>query len=235
MSYLILIMFATILAGFSIVYLIRRRELGSKAAARDSGRTIVILTLPLIIVVVVLRFFPSHMKILGWGNGTILPIILIVFCWAFIVFSTLRKRHAGRVLLDLGRIKMQKINTYVGGVIAVVIIIDLVRNLFVAGGETEIKEVLNNLATLTIAAALLYWGLGRNRISEKGITYLDNLLIWKKIGFHKWEGQESRTLTLMVRRRGPVFRAVSFPVPAEHKKTVEKLLAQYLPDEIKSL
>jgi hypothetical protein len=45
-------------------------------------------------------------------------LLLLVLCWAYIAAWAWRKKQGGRVLLDLGRPKLYRVNLVGGGLIA---------------------------------------------------------------------------------------------------------------------
>ena len=165
----ILILIGIMAIGLGIGYRARRREVGSKAAARDFRRGIAIMGVFVLIGIGFYRFFPGLWRSQAEVFGSL--IMTAVFL-TFIVYWFRRKRQAGLVLLDLGRTRLQKIQLVAGVFITASFIIGLVGRLLEAGGETGIKEIsYSDLAMIYLGLLFLTTGLSHFEIRERGIRH----------------------------------------------------------------
>ena len=221
----ILVILGLMAIGLGIGYRARRREVGSKAAARDFRQGIGFMGVIILIGVGVYLFLPGIWR---WETGSILMIVLVC---AFIFTWLRHKKQAGSVLVDLGRTKLQKGLLFGGGCFVVSSIGSVVTSFLDAEGVLGIKEVSFGLLWLFSGVVMFLQGLSHLEIRKGGIFYLGNFFKWEKIESHVWEGENGLTLTLLVRKLLPFGRTLSLPIPANHKEAVENLLERYVPSE----
>jgi len=225
--FVILIFIGIMAIGLGYGFRARRREVGSKAAAREFPRIIGVMGVLLLFAVGLYLFLPGLSRNQAWWEiGQILMIVL--FC-AFIFTWFRYKKQAGSVLLDLGRTKLQNFSLFAGGGFFVLAIDSVVGSLSDAEGVLGIKEVSRGLIWLFFGVGMFIQGLSHLEIREGGIFYLGNFFKWEKIESHVWEGENGLTLT--IRRRILFGGALGLPIPANNKETVVNLLEQNLPSE----
>ena len=94
-----------------------------------------------------------------------------------------------------------------------------------------VEENVRGYFWLALGALVLYQGLRRVEIRERGISYPSTgILRWNRIESYQWEDD---TLTVKVRRRPPFFPDVSWRVSPEHKEALEKILTHRVAGEQK--
>ncbi len=210
---------------FALGHGARRREVGSKAATRDARRGIAVIGITLLLGVGFYRFLPGL-----WGDPSkrgLLFFLLAAPLWASIAWLSWRKRQGGRVLLDLGRSRLQKMQLVAGCFIAGLNMLVLVGRLL--GTEDAMGvDISQLLFGISLGVLFLVLGLSHVEIRERGIFYSDRFVKWVRVESYAWEGEGGLTLTLEVQGRLSVFRHLSLPVPSIHKEAIEDLLARNL-------
>ncbi len=199
----VLILFGVMVAVRGIVYMVRRRRVGSEAAAKGLRSHIVAMGLYAIAV----GFYP-HLRALWIGNARAIGgFIIIALLFAFTVYWFGRRRRAGVVLLDLGRTAAHRLVLVGVILVAAGFVTNLVTKLLEAGGETG-TEGISYFSHLAIAYSCLLSldvGLGRNGIRERGVWSSETLVKWEHVEAYGWGGDDGLTLSLKVVRRLPFF------------------------------
>jgi heme O synthase-like polyprenyltransferase len=99
--------------GFGLGYLIRRRDVGSKAAARDARRGIALALAATAVGFILLRLAGEDIS-----RTVLVRFLVIGLIWVFLAWSMWRRGQAGRVLVDLGRSDTHKMFLVGGCVLA---------------------------------------------------------------------------------------------------------------------
>lgn len=211
--------------------------MGKKVAAREFLNDVVfvgVLYILAIIFVVIfsLFFIGSQRDFPGVPIQVILYfIIATVVFWTLIATWLQRKKQSDSIFLDLGRSKSHKMYLVSVGCFTLFGILSIVFTLLDSEDgfvDSRIQGVSISLFWLSLGAYSLFRGLSHFEFSEGGIFYKGGFVKWERIKSYEWEGENSLTLTLRIKRRLPFFRTRSLPIPAIHKDKVENLLARYL-------
>lgn len=160
--------------------------------------------------------------------------IVIGMC-VFIAIVIRRKRQAGAVLLDLGRIKAVMVFwitlgslSALGGIGSLIdVLADLGRPSSAIFFEVSCVVVLLSGSVLLFFAGLSKWGITENGLFWWFFPVL--FLRWDEIESYEWGGKNGHALILRLRRRWG--SKEMFSIPPVHKDAVESLLAQYLPTD----
>jgi len=151
--------------------------------------------------------------------------IFLGFVYIFRCFW-LRKR-AGKMLLNLGRLKHDNFNLGFGIVFIVLSSLFLPILLSNLGSSVDPLEGFEYIFFLPIGISMLISGLKGTRILEKGITNSERFIVWDKIKSYEWgEGWSSNNLTIKMRNRFPWFRKLSLIIPKGNKEEVDILLKE---------
>ena len=146
--------------------------------------------------------------------GCLLVLLLTLGFW----ISSFRRR--GRVLLDFGPDRMRALFLAVG-ILCFVAAITCGAAAVVNSGVPWSMALLAPLQ-LVIAVQFLVRVTGRVQITEYGIWENWSLLRWERIGCYRWVGDST---LLAVKGEGPV--SLKLPVPPEHLRAVEQILARH--------
>jgi Ca2+/Na+ antiporter len=112
------------LVALAVGYTVLSSEIGHQAAARRFfGRVLVLLAVVLLGFAVFLTF-PASAKGETWST---LLLLLSAVCWGSLLYRQQRKRQAGNLLLDLGRLPRQRLFILGGGLIAWAGLLDIAR------------------------------------------------------------------------------------------------------------
>ena len=197
-----------------------------RVSARDLLMRTVALGLMVIAALAIMRLFPAAWRDQASDLSPFLGPLFIVL--ALIVPWLWQKRHAGCVLLDLGRTAKHK-GWLILGVSSTLIGIGLMASAIVLrdyGDSTrEVRLVLFYLSLTALALGGLgtgtyfsfdFFGLSRFRITETGI-FLGRFLKWERIESYEWGGESDHTLTVKIRSRLPFFHnTLMFPHASGH-------------------
>lgn len=210
MFWLIGIVALFLLAGLG-GYLLRKHEVGRKAAMRDLRRGLPLMAMGLVV---------------GYGLMRLLPVsgfdlLLIAGFPILIGYGLWRRRQAGSVLMNLGRSSRHKMFLGIGVLLILLSIVELVSS-FVENG-TDAVDVSSIVWGLSFGVFFLFMGLSGLEIREAGIFSDGQLLNWERIESYEW-GEKALT----VRLKRWWFKTVSFPVPRLHRDAVSDLLAQHI-------
>lgn len=166
---------------------------------------------------------------LGYSFGIAFGIFCGVGCTGFVVRLKNDKSAAGPLLLDCGpHPKKNRLLFF-----AVFLL------LFGATGVKGFVDTFDIAAIVVMAigvfGALLHllMAFGRLQIREHGIWQYCELLTWNQLQSYDWEGVNNCSLRLQVKTlaflgRGAVLLP-AFPVPLEHKASIEESLQKYCP------
>jgi hypothetical protein len=144
--------------------------------------------------------------------------LLVLLLTLAIWISSFRRR--GRVLLDFGPDRMRALFLAVGILCFVAAI--TCGAAAVVNSSVPWSMVLLAPLQLVIAVQFLVRVTGRVQITENGIWQNWSLLRWELIGSYRWV--DDSTL-LAVKGEGPV--SLKLPVPPEHLRAVEQILARH--------
>ena len=207
MFWLIGILF--LLAGLG-GYLLRKHEVGRKAAGRDLRRGLPLIAMGLVA---------------GYGLMRLLPVsgfelLFIAGIWLAMGYGLWRRRQAGSVLLNLGRSSRHKMSLGIGVLMIFYSIVQLVS--FFVDNAADAVDVSSIVWGLSFGVFFLFVGLS-GEIREAGIFSDGQLLKWERIKSYEWG---EKALTVRLKRRW--FKTVSFPVPPLHRDAVSDLFAQHV-------
>ncbi|HET6327360.1 MAG TPA: hypothetical protein VFG04_21945 [Planctomycetaceae bacterium] len=129
--------------------------------------------------------------------------------------------NRGRVLLDLGPNRFQKLFLGVGLLCLAAAIVGAVSEL-TSRSSHGLPGLLTPVLQMSIAAMFLTRSFGRVQITDKGIWQESSLHRWEQIGSSRWVNESTLQL---VKGQGPV--SYTLPVSPERKQTVEELLTEH--------
>ncbi len=196
-----------------LAYLLRRHEVGHKAAVGDLRRGLPLMAMGLVAGYGLMRLLP--ISVIDLLVITPLPILIGYGLW--------RRGQAGSVLLNPGRSSSHKMFVVLGGLFMLLSIVELVELLLGAG--TELTEVFLPLGMLSFGAYFLFIGWSGVEFREAGIFSFGQLVKWERI-----ESYEFGVKTLTVRQRW-WFQTVNLPVRPLYKDAVSDLLARCLQED----
>jgi hypothetical protein len=222
-----LVFFGVLMAiSLGIGYLIAVRLIGREAAQRNLRQVI-----PCFLIGIALAFIISLFGKYAWLMYHLLfaagsCIYLLTWYW--------RKRQAGSLLLQLGRLSANKFMFWIGVFEAVIAILQ--SALFIAqvsDGFSSYDSLVSSLAQVviywTMAIVFISFGLSRLELRENGICYTFLLTRWERITSYAWEKSKNSTLTIRFKPRFPFFLGFgSIPIPSAHKDAVDRILAQHV-------
>jgi len=202
-------------------YLVARHTLGRKPALRN-------LIFGSIFIAAFLLLFFGITKVIpkSWGMRPIqLSIFLIAMftCSVYFLRWFWLMKRGGKTLLNLGRLKFDKWNIYLGIGGLFLCLTSLVPIL--AMNEPDPVSI-EGITYLPIGIVALIIGLKGSKILEKGITSSGRFMAWDKIESYGWESDKANTLTLKLKNRLPFFRTISLPILPHNKEEVDKLLTE---------
>ena len=218
-----LVVVAVFLVALGVGYAVLSSEVGHQAAARRFFGRVLVLLAVVFLGFAVFSAFPASAKGETWST---LLLLLSAVCWGSLLYRLQRKRQAGNLLLDLGRLPRQRLFILGGGLIAWAGLLDMARP---RAADYPLKGPVFGLFALSFAAYFLILGFCKLEVRERGILGFFGLVIWERIDSYRWEGESGQTLTVWVSRpRLPWFRDMSWRIPPAHKEQVETILAQRL-------
>ncbi|MFC1553344.1 DUF5673 domain-containing protein [candidate division KSB1 bacterium] len=161
-----------------------------------------------------------------WGLRpvTVWFFLCTIFIWVIYILRYRRKRRAGDVLLNLGKLRYDKLNIFIGILFIISGTIDLIDNTIM--NKPDFDGIIGFICVLSFGVCFLIIGLKGSKISKKGITSAGFFVLFEKIKSYKWEGKKENILSLKLKRRLPIFQTVSFPVRPTQKDEVERLLKE---------
>jgi hypothetical protein len=165
----------------------------------------------------IVPFQGSWWEVYSWGS--------LLGLWLFLCTWLWRRRQAGILLLDLGRVRQTQ---WFGGVGLLLLLgggLLLVTSLRTA--DFDRKVVLLCVLLSSLGSLLVSMWLSRVEIRTKGIWSFGCLIPWASIFSYEWTTKRGEILVLKL--RGPVWSfAVRYPLTATAKEDIEHLFAQYL-------
>ncbi|MEI2577521.1 hypothetical protein [Scytonema sp. PRP1] len=222
-----------ILLFMAIVYAISSRTLGHEVAQRRLLRTALLLALGFLFSLGFhsLGKFPSLAK---YG--------LISFNFLFAAFVALwllswnwRKTKAGALLLNAGRLSVNKIIFWFGAleVLLTILFTWSAINQISTGLEsnTNLVQVISQLVFYwSLAIYFLCVGLSSLELRENGICYMFSVVKWEKLASYKWNEVKPNIVTIRFKSsRLPLFRRFwSLPISLAYRDTVNRILAEHL-------
>ncbi|MFV1977670.1 MAG: DUF5673 domain-containing protein, partial [Candidatus Scalindua sp.] len=191
--------------ALAILYILQRRKVVSKAAARNFRNCFVFSAVVIIGWEILFLLLPG-----SWREQALTSIFLLgsVGIWASIATWPRRRRQAGLLLLDISLSKHPKKLLVAFGLIVIAGIVPLFKPV----SEIKIGEFSFSILFLSFAIYILFVGLNQVEIREGGILLSGRFIKWQQIEFYEWEGENGLTLTLRLRQRFTFFRTLSLPI-----------------------
>jgi len=168
-----------------------------------------------------LRFLPR------WVTLRIFDVMYLalaaLFAWLLARWP-LRERWAGRLLLKAGRrapVWVYVLPAFAVGAVA-----------YKLYGGMPVSHLWGMASNLAMMAAMCLWIIffyPRTEVRERGIIAFGQLLAWRRIESHWWEGAKGKAAILRLHCSGfrAICPAIAVLVPAELKPQVETLMERY--------
>lgn len=150
MSWLVAV--GVFLVALAVGYTVLSSEIGHQAAARSFFSRVLVLLAVVFLGFTVFSAFPASAK--GETCSTLL-LLLSAVCWGSLLYRLQRKRQAGNLLLDLGRLPRQRLFILGGGLIAWAGLLDIARP---RAADYPVKGPVFGLFALGFAAYFLIAG-----------------------------------------------------------------------------
>ncbi len=152
----------------------------------------------------------------------------IIYFGMHIITWPWRRRQAGRLLLNVGRLSDQKwvfIPSVFLTLTAIFYTYLLINNL--------VNNWLVAIVWITLALHYLCLGLTGLELRENGLCYMLHVFKWSRLASYTWEGFKGATLTIRIKRRFQDYRfsrhwRLSLLIPLIHKKAVDQILTECL-------
>ena len=206
------------------------RAMGKKAAFRIIGQTLPWMLLGLAIVAT--SSYVAYWKQSGWSFVHI-AYIITVSLW--LLSWPVRKRKAGRRLLNAGRTWHNQVLFWVGiaeGAIAAIITwVSWATLMDPANTSTTVAQLSLKIAFWwMIAVFIVSLGLSRLELRENGISFLYQVIPWQRMKVYTWDTVYANTLVIQVYPRLVLLPAsMSIKVPENHRDAIDRIIQTRIP------
>ncbi len=216
--------------GLFLGYFISSSEIAQKAAWRN------VLTLTAFLFILCPLIFALLFLPQPWQDYALSGffMVLSVLFWMRIATESRRRRRAGSLLWNLGRLSTHKFML----IASAIFLITAIGSTFVfVSLATQGFPGDDRFPEYYVSQVIFYWslaiysfwiGVSRLELRENGIYSRLGLIKWAKIASYRWEGTKSQILTVWLKQRFPFFLARSWPIPVVHKPSIERILAHHL-------
>jgi hypothetical protein len=178
------------------------------------------------------------------GYNILFAVFFITYPLTYPLSWLWRRKKAGSLVLDLGRLSSSKLIFWFGvfqAVVAAFLSFSLLQ-LVLRGAQNfrtpdaYFSLVLSSLSTVipgwSVAILFCSMGLSRLQLRENGICYMFTRMGWQRITSYTWERAKPNVLTIRFKPRFPLIPGFwSLPLSIARKDDVEHILAEYLPSK----
>lgn len=216
--------------GLFLGYTISRSTISQQATWRNllTGTAFLLITCPLILAVF---FLPPP-----WQDNALSGFFMVfsILFWLRIATELRRKRQAGALLWNLGRLSTHRV-LLIASVIVVIsailqtsVLVTLTRDGFSGSYRSPEYYLSQVIFYWSLAIYSLWASLSRLELRENGIYSKFGLIKWEQIASYQWEGVKGTFLTVWLKQRFPFFPTRSWPIPGIHKPAIERILTHHL-------
>jgi len=221
----LVILIAILMIG--IGYAIASSTVGRETAQRNLRRTTLLIPLGFVLAI--------GLNSLGKYAFIICNFLFAAYVSLWILTWNWRKRKAGVLLLDAGRISARKLTFWCGvfeGLLAILKTWSAISQISTGlPSSTNMVEVISQLILYwSLAILLLSTGLSRLELRENGICYMFSTVKWGKLTSYKWSEENTNVVTIGFKSpRFPLARkSFSLSIPSAYRDAVDRILAEHL-------
>jgi len=200
------------------------------------GHKLALERLPLLFVLVVaalgigamLPLLPADRRDYAFSGSYLL---FSLWLWVFLAVSVKRAAPGGEMLLDIGRPPASLAHAIIGGggtLVGGVLLIMQGVSVWKGATTTGIRDVAFVAFVFSLSMYVLFLGLSRWAIKERGIMLYGRVLRWERIQGFEWDAENPCMLVLNVKRRLPWWRSGYVRVPADKRDAVNEVLQRKL-------
>ncbi|MGD1896514.1 MAG: hypothetical protein ACFB16_06105 [Phormidesmis sp.] len=224
MFWLVLITLGSLALGLWVGYLFLVKTVGKTAAKRNF-----LDMLPMLAIVYATIFGINFLD--DAYQYIIFPGLYMVILAFWLISWPVRKRAAGRLLLDVGRPPQNKYFVWIGlfeGALAAVLTWEATTRWPLEGNE--LLRTLSLLTGLWLVTGLFFLlNMSRMEFREGGLCYLCRYISWDRLTAYQWEPLKPETLTLHYRPRFPLLpKFLTLKMPADKHEEIERVVAMRL-------
>ena len=151
-------------------------------------------------------------------------IIYSLLTWNIITYRFIKKHKMGSVLFDFGKTIRNNIYVFWGIFFLILFFNASIELNNQKNFDITIDELSRCFTWLSFAILILYSGISRIQIREKGILKSNVPTFWKQMKDYQWEEQNIDVTRIKINRKSPFIRDLYLSIPISQQKIIDDIL-----------